>query len=145
MILPVNDLWIKEWSLPQGPRQTKFWFTRPDPLLANTLINMSRADQGRCIQFFTGHGWWQKHLQVTKLSDNRQCRLCLEDECEETPIHIFTECEALVTTRLALFGVRYPTREVGRGSLCQVIELILVDSVCKLIDPEQNAKINLKV
>ena len=38
-----------------------------------------------------------------------------------------------------------PTREVGRGSLCQAVELILVDSVCELIDPEQNANINSKV
>ena len=101
----LNDLWLKEWTLSKGPCQTKFWFTKPDPFLASRLINMSRADLGRCIQFFTGHGWWQKHLQFAKLSDNPQCRLCEEDGCKETPIHIFTECVSLANTRLALFGV----------------------------------------
>ena len=106
---------------------------------------MSREDLGKCIQFFIGHGWWQKHLHLAKLSDNPQCRLCEEDGCEETPIHIFTECVALANTRMALFGAQYPTKEVGRESLCQVIELILVDTVCKLIDLEQNAKVNSTV
>ena len=92
-----------------------------------------------------GHGWWQKHLYIANLSDNPQCRLCEEDGCEETPIHIFTKCEALVNTRLALFGAQYPTREVGRESLCQVVELISVDTVRELIDLEQNANVNSTV
>ena len=106
---------------------------------------MSREELGRCIQFFTGHGWWQKHLFIAKLSDNPQCRLCEEDGCEKTPIHIFTKCEALVNTRLALFGAQYPTKEIGRESLCQVIELISIDTVCELIDLEQNANVNSTV
>ena len=149
VILPakknLNYLWFKELTLLKGPRQTKLWFTKLDHFLASWLINMYREDLGRCIQFFTGHGWWQKHLHTAKLSDNPQCRLCEEDGCEETPMHIFTKCIALANTRLALFGVRYPTREVGRESLCQVIEFISVDTVRELIDIEQNANINSKV
>ena len=91
---------------------------------------MTREDLGKCIQFLSGHGWWQKHLSIAKLSDNPQCRLCEEEGCEETPIHIFTECEALASARLALFGVPFLTREVGRESLCQVVELIFIDTVC---------------
>ena len=44
--------------------------------------------------------------------------------------------------RMALFGVPYPTREVGRESLCQVVELILVDTVRELTDLEQNSNVN---
>ena len=60
-------------------------------------------------------------------------------------LYTFTECEALVNTRLALFGAPYPTREVGRESLCKVVELILVDTVRKLINLEQNANVNSTV
>ena len=136
------EIWCKEWSQLSGHRQTKFWFTKPDPILAVKLLNMTREDLGKCIQFLSGHGWWQKHISITKLSDNPQCRLCQEEGCEETPIHIFTECEALASARLALFGVPFPTREVGRESLCQVVELIFIDTVCKLIDLEQTSNIN---
>ena len=138
----LNEIWCKEWSHSSGLRQTKFLFTKPDPILTAKLINMSREDLGKCIQIFTGHGWWLKHLQIAKLSISSQCRLCEEEGCEETLIHIFTECEALVNTRLALFGVPYPTQEVGRESLCQVMELIYVDTVRELIDLEQNSNIN---
>ena len=86
-----------------------------------------------------------KHLHTANLSDNPQCRLCEEDGCEETPIHIFIECLALVNTRLAMFGAQYPTREVGRESLCQVVELISIDTVRDLIDLEKNANVNSKV
>ena len=58
----LTELWYYEWSHLRGLHQTKFWFTRPDPILATKLINMSKEDLGKCIQFFTGHGWWQKHL-----------------------------------------------------------------------------------
>ena len=85
----LNEIWCNEWSHSSGLRQTKFWFTKPDPILAAKLINMSREDLGKCIQFFTGHGWWLKHLQTAKLSISSQCRLCEEEGCKETPIHFF--------------------------------------------------------
>ena len=107
------EIWCKEWSQLSGHRQTKFWFTKPDPILAVKLLNMTREDLGKCIQFLSGHDWWQKHLSITKLSDNPQCRLCEEEGCEETPIHIFTECEALASARLALFGVYCPISNPG--------------------------------
>ena len=78
----------------------------------------------------------------TSVRANSQCRQCEEDGCEETQIHIFTECEALANTRMAMFGVPYPTGEVGRESLCQVLELIFVDTVRELIDLEQNSNVN---
>ena len=51
-------------------------------------------------------------------------------------------CEALASARLALFGVPFPTREVGRESLCQVVELIFIDTVRELIDLEQTSNVN---
>ena len=68
----LNEIWYNEWSHSIGLCQTIFWFTKPDPILAAKLINMSREDLGKCIQFFTGHSWWLKHLQIAKLSISSQ-------------------------------------------------------------------------
>ena len=56
----LNDLWCNKWSGLRGHCQTKYRLTRPDPFLANKLMNMSRENLGMCIQFFSGHGWWKK-------------------------------------------------------------------------------------
>ena len=65
VILPTIDahlekLWCSEWSGLRGHRQTKYWFTKPDPILATKLMNMSRENLGKSIQFLFGHGWWKK-------------------------------------------------------------------------------------
>ena len=58
----LKDLWCDKWSGLKGHNQTKYWLTMPDPFLAAKLLNMSRENLGKCIQFFSGHGWWKKHL-----------------------------------------------------------------------------------
>ena len=105
-------------------------------------MNISRENLGKSIQFLSGHGWWKKHLTTANLSGNQECRLCCEEGSEETPIHIFSECEALTDTRRILFSDPYPMQQVGRESLCHVVELIFIDTVHNLIDSEQNSNIN---
>ena len=101
--------WCNKWDGLKGHNQTKYWFTMPDPFLASKLMNLSREYLGKCIQFFTGHGWWNKHLKLTKLSNTSECRLCYEDD--ESPIHIFSECVAMVVTRQELFISPFPTQQ----------------------------------
>ena len=48
----LNNLWCRKWSGLKGHRQTKYWFTKPDPFLATKLMNMSRENLGKCIQIF---------------------------------------------------------------------------------------------
>ena len=110
----------------------------PDPYLAAKLMNLSREYLGKCIQFFTSHGWWNKHLNAAKLNNSTECRLCFELDSVESPIHIFEECVAMVTTRQGLFNDPYSTQLIGRLSLCQVAELALVDSVRNLTDINHN-------
>ena len=71
----LENQWLKNLENIKGHSQTKFWFSMPDPYLTSKLLNMSREHLGKCIQFFTGHGWWKKHLKLTKLSNNVVCRL----------------------------------------------------------------------
>ena len=107
-------------------------------IMATKLINLSREYLGKCIQFFTGHGWWNKHLKITNLNDNTECRLCCEVDSVESPIHIFEECVAMVSSCQGLFDDPFPSQLVGRASLCQVAELALVSTVRDLTDIDQN-------
>ena len=84
----------------------------------------------------------KKHLNTANLSGNQECRLCCEEGSKETTIHIFSECDALADTRRIIFSDPYPTQQVGRESLCQVVELIFIDTVRDLIDSEQNSNVN---
>ena len=43
----LNYLWCSEWSGLKGHRQTKYWFTKPDPFLASKLMNMLRENLGQ--------------------------------------------------------------------------------------------------
>ena len=106
----------------------------PDPYLTSKLLNMPREQLGKCIQFFTGHGWWKKHLKLTKLCNNEICHLCKLPDSIESPINIFSECTAMTATRQELFNDPYPTQLSGNNQLCQVAEFALVDRVCDLIN-----------
>ena len=90
----LEDQWVKKWENIKGHTQTM-----PDPYLASKLINMPREQLGKCIQFFTGHGWWKKHLKLRKLCNNKICRLCKLPDSIESHNHIFSECTAMTATR----------------------------------------------
>ena len=128
----LNDKWFKSWDDLAGHAQTKYWLPRPDSFLASKLLQMSRKHLGYNIQFFSGHGWWRKHLMTAKLSKSDKCRLCLE--AVKTPIHIFSECPAMAGFRKVLFNDTYPSQHTGQQSLCQVTELALHGSVQELIE-----------
>ena len=130
----LNDKWFKSWDDLVGRAQTKYWLPRPDSFLASKLLQMSRKHLGYNIQFFSGHGWWRKHLMTAKLSKSDKCRLCLEDQAVKTPIHIFSECPAMAGFRKVLFNDTYPSQHTGQQSLCQVTELALHGSVQELIE-----------
>ena len=130
----LNDKWFKSWDDLAGHAQTKYWLPRPDSFLASKLLKMSRKHLGYNIQFFSGHGWWRKHLMTAKLSKSDKCRLCLEDQAVETPIHIFSECPAMAGFRKVLFNDTYPSQHTGQQSLCQITELALHGSVQELIE-----------
>ena len=106
----LNDKWYKSWDDLAGHAQTKYWLPRPDPYLATKLLQMSRKHLGFNIQFFSGHGWWRKHLMTAKLSKSDKCRLCLEDQAVKNPIHIFSECNTPPTSRGMSWQIRGSTR-----------------------------------
>ena len=73
------EQWSTEWSDLKGHDQTKYWLPKPDSFLALKLMQMSREYLGKSIQFFSGHGWWKKHLKIANLSNDDECWLCCEE------------------------------------------------------------------
>ena len=139
----LNDKWYKSWDDLAGHAQTKYWLPRPDSYLAIKLLQMSRKHLGFNFQFFSGHGWWRKHLMTAKLNKSDKCRLCLEDQAVENPIHIFSECSVLAGFRQVLFNDTYPSQHTGQQSLCQVTELALHGPVQELIErTDQNSYVH---
>ena len=139
----LNDKWYKSWDDLDGHAQTKYWLTRPDPFLATKLLQMSRKHLGYNIQFFSGHGWWRRHLMTAKLSKSDKCWLCLEDQAVKCPIHLFSECPALAGFKQVLFNDTYPSQHTGQQSLCKVTELALHGSIQELIErTDQNSNVH---
>ena len=130
----LENKWSAKWENLKGHAQTKFWCTGPDPILSAKLLNMPRQHLGWCIQFFTGHGWWKKHLKLANLCNDHTCRLCKRYDSIESPIHFFSECTALTAIRQEIFNTPYPTTHTNSTQLCQVAEFALVGRVCDLID-----------
>ena len=110
----------------------------PDPMLAAKLLNMSREHLGWCIQFFTGHGWWKKHLKLANLCNDNICRLCKRPNSIKSHINLFTECTELSAIRQELFNDPYPSQLVIHNQLCQVTEFALIGRVCDLINIDKN-------
>ena len=134
----LNDKWSTKWENLRGHAQTKYWCMGPDPILSAKLLNMPREHLGWCIQFFTGHGWWKKHLKLANLCNDHTCRLCKRYNSVESPIHLFSECTELTATRQEIFNTPYPTNQSISNQLCQVAEFALVGRVCALIDIDNN-------
>ena len=134
----LNEIWSTKWENLRGHAQTKYWCMGPDPILSAKLLNMPREHLGWCIQFFTGHGWWKKHLKLANLCNDHTCRLCKRYNSVESPIHLFSECTELTAIRQELFNTPYPTNQSISNQLCQVAEFALVGRVCDLINIDNN-------
>ena len=107
----IREEWTKEWENRQDCRQTKAFIGRPQPKIWKDIKDHGRETISRVIRFVSGHGYMNRHSTVIKYdiskeeADNHeeaQCRLC--EEHEETPIHLITECGALIHERKDLFS-----------------------------------------
>ena len=142
----LENKWSSKWENLKGHAQTKYWCTGPDPIFSAKLLNLPRQHLGWCVQFFTGHGWWRKHLKLANLCNVHTCRLCKRYDSIESPIHLFSECTELTAIRQEIFNTPYPTTHTTNNTtthtnstqLCQVVEFALVGRVCDLIDIDNN-------
>ena len=93
--------WARRWTKEITCRQTRLFFPTPTSAIAPVLLQMSRTDLGKMVQFLTGHNYLRYHLVKMAKSVDSICRLC--EEAEESSWHILTECPVLEPQRRYLF------------------------------------------
>jgi hypothetical protein len=56
------------------------------------------------IQFITGHCNLMYHAKKSNISLDPKCRLCLQTDAPETPIHLIRSCPTLIIKRREIFN-----------------------------------------
>ena len=107
-----NDTWRKIWRKNPDCRQSKLFFSGPDPKVWRIMRKLNKSKVGNIVRFTTGHGYLRRHNTVIKKKKRRlqadrdpdsECRLCRSGK-EETPIHLLLECPSLMWSRHTLFA-----------------------------------------
>ena len=103
--------WIKqqqwlEWDQLKGCRQARTFMEGPGSHNRNQVISLKRNELRKICSLLTGHGSFNKHLVVLRVTTDSKCRYCgaLEEDAE----HILCMCPALFGARLMAFGNEYP-------------------------------------
>ena len=125
-----KDYWSGRWQGLNQCRQTKLWFKGPKPGLSRQLLKCSRVELGLFIQWFSGHGWLRRHLNVIDEYMDSSCRLC--GQGEESPEHLWWECQQVGTTGLSIKN----SKPKLRWSLQQIGRFLTVPSIASLLDQE---------
>ncbi len=62
---------------------------------------------GILVQLITGHNRLNRHEALVNQEGDPACRLCLQEEQEETAWHLIWECPALWFNREQAFGTKF--------------------------------------
>lgn len=100
-----EEKWAKYWSNLPGLRQSKIMLGKFNRSRSNILVQLDRNKLRILTGFLTGHCKLKKHLKNMGLENDSTCRFCGEEE--EEPIHILTNCGALIHKRHRRFGYYY--------------------------------------
>jgi ribonuclease HI len=92
----MREKWLSEWANRKDCRQTKAMLGKPKEY---NLIKVEAADRRglrKWASFTTGHCKLRRHLAIIQEDDinTRTCRLCGDEEEEETPLHMLN-CPAM--------------------------------------------------
>ena len=93
----LKDKSDKCWREAPGMRQAKEHIIRPNVRLTKVLLSYDRKDLRIIVGILTGHYHLNQHLCRIGVTDNPECRWCLEED--ETVSHILCECPALARLR----------------------------------------------
>ena len=104
--------WIERWCSSDDCRQSKYFLHRPSKPKSDLLLKYPRDLVGMVARFMTGHAFLRRQNKIVLTGINpppgdNSCRLCEDTVLEETPHHLFTECDRLVDWRLDTLGQRY--------------------------------------
>ena len=140
----VTRVWNERWAADtENYRQTRRWLPEVDPWFSAMILSEKRAVLSEYIMVLTGHNFFKRHNFLVDSErvrrgtlppeslDSPFCDLCcfrVPDEASEwqhmdeylqTSFHLFTQCEALATVRLQLFGQAFdkPLHTIKRKNI----------------------------
>ena len=106
-----NESWSRIWRKNPDCRQSKLFFSGPDPKIWQSMRKLNKSKISNIIRFMTGHGYFRRHRTVIKKKKRRLnadrdpdslCRLC-QNGIEDSA-HLLLECPALMWTRHTTFA-----------------------------------------
>jgi ribonuclease HI len=99
----VDKRWHSRWLLLTYARQSKLFWPSPNRVRSKHLLKLPRRDYGRIVQLFTGFNYFNYHSWKLKESASQFCRLCDEQEIEDTE-HLLCSCPRLWSERSSAVG-----------------------------------------
>lgn len=94
--------WMAEWANLPGCRHSKIALGNFNKRRTEACISLPKNRLRILTGLLTGHCRLRKHLSTMKIRDDDQCRFCHSEQ--ETPLHLLTECLALLSRRRDLLG-----------------------------------------
>ena len=101
----VYEKWDARWKNSGSCRQTKLFFPSVrNEKRSEDMMRLDRLELGKAVQFITGHGYLNYHMNLVHKSLHGEvlCRLCEEEK--EDAWHLIAVCPRLTTSRLETFS-----------------------------------------
>ena len=98
------EIWHYEWDKYSEARQSKQFYSKPDPIKAKYVYKLSRKKLGRFIRIITGHNNLNYHRSNINPDNNQTCRFCQISLTRESFFHFATECPSFALSRREIFG-----------------------------------------
>ena len=96
-------MWTQSWQAYKAARQSKFFYTEPNPSIAKNILQYGRYKVGLIIRAITGHNALSYHRsKIDPENVSALCRFCTEI-VPETFIHLITDCPRFYEHRLNNF------------------------------------------
>ena len=135
----VKDTWLKRWNKEKACRQTRLFIPVPNNKIARYLLDCTRFQAGKLVQWLTGHAKLNRHLGLMGLANNSQCRFCEEEE--ETTIHL-VRCPRLHSLAEDAFNREdIYKQDVWIRRLHWFISQPQLDGILKLVDTDNSAAV----
>ncbi|XP_032689440.1 uncharacterized protein LOC116852838 [Odontomachus brunneus] len=114
---------LDSWKRGQGCRRAKLLMEKPSKSRARELLTMNKKKLRLAINLLTGHMALRAHLYNLKMAEQKNCRLCGEEE--EDSIHILCRCPLLAIRRYRSWGQMFSEpkdlKEMRINKLCGLV------------------------
>ena len=98
------EMWHFEWHQYQEARQSKQFYSKPDPVKAKYVYKLTRQKLGRFIRLITGHNNLNYHRSNIDSTNSKHCRFCKNPLIKESFFHFASDCPVFHHSRIDFFG-----------------------------------------